>query len=145
MIIICFDYDVPTTIKTCSKLTWSLSQISTELQDDSSRGTRGSKSSLTLTAEEDEVRITRFRHGFFLQERNTFKVPSTAGSKISICTKKNKHHQASTHNTWYDVLLESTCLWIRWRSEHRGSSVEHTMTSKNCIIKAAHFHQISLY
>lgn len=65
------------------KFTFSLSQSSIELQDDSSKGTLGSKSSLTLTVEDDEVRTTRLRYGFFLHDRSTFNVPSTAGPKIS--------------------------------------------------------------
>jgi len=69
------------------KITCSLSQSSTELQDDSSRGMLESKSSLTRKVEEDEVRITRFRDGFLLQERSTFNVPSIAGSKISACSE----------------------------------------------------------
>jgi len=45
----------------------------------------GSKSALTLTAEDDEANTTRTRAGFFRQERKTFSVPWTAGSKISAC------------------------------------------------------------
>lgn len=64
-------------------VTWSLSQSSTELHDDSSKGIFGSKSSLALAVEEEEVRTTRFSDGFFLHDRKTFKVPSIAGVKIS--------------------------------------------------------------
>lgn len=64
-------------------------QNSTELQDDSSKGMLGSMSSLTLTVEEDEVKTTRLSLGFFLQDLNTFKVPSTAGFKISTCSMDN--------------------------------------------------------
>jgi hypothetical protein len=70
-----------------NNVTWSLSQSSTELQDVSSKGTLGSKSSLALTVEEDEVRTTRLKDGFFLHERSTFNVPSIAGSKISACCR----------------------------------------------------------
>lgn len=63
--------------------TWS--HNSYELQDDSSIGMFGSKSALTLTAEDDAANTTRTRAGFFRQERNTFSVPWTAGSKISAC------------------------------------------------------------
>lgn len=72
----------------------SRSQNSTELQDDSSMATfLGSKSSLTLSVEDDEVKTTRLNDGFFLHERSTFSVPSTAGFKISpwkMCTFKKK-------------------------------------------------------
>lgn len=61
-------------------------QSSTELQDDSSKGMLGSMSSLTLAVEEDEVKTTRFRLGFFLQDLSTFKVPSIAGFRISACS-----------------------------------------------------------
>lgn len=73
--------------------TWSLSQSSTELQEDSSKGTFGLKSSLALTVEEEEVRTTRINDGFLLQERRTFRVPSMAGFKISayIDIHKNKY------------------------------------------------------
>lgn len=66
-----------TSINTCS-----FSHSSSELQNDSSRGTLGTRS-LTLTVDEDEVRTMRFRSGFFLHERRTFIVPSMAGFKIS--------------------------------------------------------------
>jgi predicted neutral ceramidase superfamily lipid hydrolase len=65
--------------------TWSFSHNSYELQDDSSIGMFGSKSALTLTAEDDEANTTRTRAGFFRQERDTFSVPWTARSKISAC------------------------------------------------------------
>jgi hypothetical protein len=65
--------------------TWSFSHNSYELQDDSSIGMFGSKSALTLTAEDDAANTTRTKVGFFRQERNTFSVPWTAGSKISAC------------------------------------------------------------
>ena len=56
----------------------SFSQCSAELQDDSTKGVLGSKFGLTLTAEVDEVRTTRFNDGFFLQERMTLSVPSVS-------------------------------------------------------------------
>lgn len=81
--------------------TWSLSQSSVELQDDSSMRTFGSKSSLILRVEEDEVRTTRLRCGFFLHERSTFRVPSTAGFMISACLcqcrKEAKGSTSITH------------------------------------------------
>lgn len=70
--------------------TLSLSHSWTEVQDDSSNGILGSKSSLTRTVEEDEVSTTRLRDGFFLHECNTFNVPSMAGSSVSACLNSNK-------------------------------------------------------
>jgi hypothetical protein len=71
-------------------------QSSTDVQIDSSRGILGSKSSLILTVEEDEVRTTRFREGFFLHDRSTFRVPSIAGLRISsyqIIRKKKSENR----------------------------------------------------
>lgn len=81
-----------------STITCSLSQSSTELHDDSSKGIFGSKSCLTLTAEEDEVRTTRLRDGFFLHERRTFKVPSTAGTNISAYCQRNIEAKMQIHH-----------------------------------------------
>ena len=54
----------------CSTLTWRLSQYSMELHDVSSSSTLGgrSASSLILTVEDEDVRTTLLRDGFFLHE-----------------------------------------------------------------------------
>lgn len=64
-------------------ITLSLLHNSSQLQEDSSSATPGSKSSRILTVDDEEVRTTRLRNGFFLHERSTFSVPSIAGCNIS--------------------------------------------------------------
>jgi hypothetical protein len=67
--------------------TWILSQNSTELHDVSSSNTLGgnSASSLSLTVDDDDVRTTLLRKGFFLHDLSTFRVPFIAESSISSC------------------------------------------------------------
>jgi len=71
----------------CSTLTWRLSQYSMELHDVSSSSTLGgrSASSLILTVEDEDVRTTLLREGFFLHDRSTFRVPFIAELSITSC------------------------------------------------------------
>lgn len=104
-----------------------------ELQVDSSNGTFGSKSSLALTVEEDEVRTTRLRFGFFLHERSTFKVPSMAGSRISACNANWADDIIGQFQTMPSTKISSICfsiffypaiqrfsLFLRWQKMTRA-------------------------
>lgn len=72
-------------ISDCALFTWRLSQNSMELHDVSSSNTLGgrSASSLSLTVDDEEVRTTLLRDGFFLHDLRTFRVPFIAESSTA--------------------------------------------------------------
>ena len=135
--------------------TWILSQNSTELHDVSSSNTLGgnSASSLSLTVDDDDVRTTLLRNGFFLHDLSTFRVPFIAESSISSCDWSGHHMSIKIHHhrtalssniqkkkTGSEVIIVSSTSYLGIRfSDDRWCSVEDTLTGHYSIIEAPFF------